>query len=89
MGKKTEDTREQDLEIEYRVKVRTHGKPSLHIDQIGETLAKLCALNFTSSEVMRGKTVYEWNGLKSSWGPLAKDSGFVDNADYHGVTSNP
>ena len=67
--KKTEDWSEQPLDIEYRVRIKTYGKPAKHIDQIGESLARLMELNFANSEVKRGKTVYG----KQTWGPLAKD----------------
>lgn len=91
MGKKkSEDTKERDLDIVYSVRIKTFGKASKHIDDIGMNLSKLCALNFTTSEVTRGKTVYVWDGLKSSWGPLAKgENALVDGADYFGVVSNP
>ena len=84
MGKKkAEDWSEQPLDIEYRVRIKTYGKPAKHIDQIGESLARLCQLNFTTSEVTRGKMVYG----APQWDEFAKDSGWVDTANDTGVTS--
>ena len=66
--KNAEDWSEQSLDIEYRVRIKTFGKPAKHIDQIGESLARLCELNFTTSEVTRGKTVYS----APTWEPFEK-----------------
>lgn len=73
MGKKkAEDYQEQQLDVVYSVRIKTFGKPARHIDQIGEALARLCELNFTTSEVTRGKTVYS----APTWEPFEK----VDSA---------
>ncbi len=64
---KADDNREQDLEITYKVKIRTLGKPSKHVADIGQSLADILGLNFTNVEVSRGKKVYRrgttYNGV--------------------------
>ena len=66
--KKAEDWREQDLDVVYQVRIRTDGTPARHIDQIGQSLARLMEWNFTNSEVRRGKTVYS----RPTWEPFEK-----------------
>lgn len=50
---------EQNLDLTYTIRIKTLGKKSKHIDDIGMTLAQICGLNFTDSEVKRGKKSYK------------------------------
>ena len=76
--KNSEDHREQDLDLTYKVRVRTHGKPSKHVEDIGQTIAQVLGLNFTDVEVTRGKRTYK-----------RVTNGFVDAGTYDGVVSIP
>lgn len=57
--KKADEHLEQDLDLCYTIKIKTLGKLSKHPDEIGMILANLCGLNFTDSEVKRGKKSYK------------------------------
>ena len=48
---------EQAQDITFNVRIRMFGKPR-HVDDAGETLAKLCGLNFNDATVTRGNTTY-------------------------------
>lgn len=78
MSKKDENL-EQELELTYKVKICTYGKPVKHVDDIGQALADSLGLQFTNVEVGRGKKTYR-RRVNTPWEPLAKDdSGLVDS----------
>lgn len=58
MGNKSDDYREQNLELTYKIKVRTFGKMSKEVDDIGQSLADKLGLQFKNVEVSRGKRTY-------------------------------
>lgn len=85
VSKKTEDDhKEQYLELTYKVKVRTFGKRSKMVGDLGQSLADMLGLKFTDVEVSRGKDVYA-RRVNTPWSE--DESGFVDNCTYADVVS--
>lgn len=52
---------EQDLELEYVVRVSTFGKPSKLTPDIGKRLAKATALAFGKTTVVHGDQEFTWS----------------------------
>lgn len=63
MAKKLDQ--EQELDITFTVRIKMFGKAPKHVDDAGETLAKLCGLNFGNAQVRRGKTSYWHETMRS------------------------
>lgn len=59
---------EQELELTYLVTVKTYGKTAESRHRIGHRLARICSMEFVSSEVTNesGKRKYPWDPKASA-----------------------